>query len=255
MIASMDVSVVVTALATSTRLRLFVESLERVYPDLPIYVGAQGKLEPRADDIAAKANVHWFELPFDCGLSKARNFLVGKTQTEFILLCDDDFVFRPDFTLESSLSLFERFEDLGVVGGCVPTFEYDTSGNVTPSGRPDYLAYELIHDRAAKVLLEVPVSRLPAERIVHAGHEVIFCDYVHNFAIIRQSRVFGRGVAWDERFVVGGEHHDFFLQVKNLGGCRVVYYAGLLAEHHRVHGDASANFRSRGILGEFALFE
>ena len=251
----MDISVVVTAIATSVRLRSFVESFQRVYPDLPIYVGAQGKLKPSADDIAAKNNVHWFELPFDCGLSKARNFLVGKTQTEFILLCDDDFMFGPNFTLESALSLFEKFADLGVVGGRHITFEYGATGIVTPSDRPEFLAHELIHDRAAKVLIELPVSKLHVEHHTHAGYDVLFCDFVFNFAVLRKPLVFSRGVAWDERFKVGGEHVDFFLQLKNMGGCRVAYYSGLVAEHHRVNSDAYANLRSRNQPNQIALFE
>ena len=254
-IGSMDVSVVVTAIATSARLRTFVESLERVYPDLPIYVGAQGQLEPRADDIAAKANVHWFELPFDCGISKARNFLVGKIQTEFILLCDDDLVFRSDFTLESSFSLFEKFADLGVIGGRLINFNYDTNGQVKSASKPEWEALHLIHDRDAKVLILVPASKLNAQCHEHAGQEVLFCDCVSNFSIIRRSLVFDRGAEWDERYRIEGEHLDFFLSLRSILGCRVAYYSGLFAEHHRIHGEVYARLRSRSTRGQAMQFE
>src|ERR1700685_147201 len=77
----------------------FIASLRAALPDVPAILSQQDK-NPGVAEICAARDVQHMPLPFDCGLSKARNAMVRAVTTEYFVLTDDDFRFEnvPDFS-------------------------------------------------------------------------------------------------------------------------------------------------------------
>ncbi|NLT07381.1 MAG: glycosyltransferase family 2 protein [Solirubrobacterales bacterium] len=133
-------------------------------------------------------------LPFDCGVSAARNRLVDLAPGEFKLILDDDFVFTADTRVERFVALLDHRPDAGVVGG-----------RVTRDG--DENRFDLRFERAGGLLREVPED---GPFLSHDGIRYREADCVVNFALMR-AEVFER-VRWDPRLKIA-EHEDFFLRL------------------------------------------
>lgn len=70
-------------------LRKLLDSLRRHFPTAPVLVADDGRiaLRHRPDD-----HTQLVALPYDVGLSAARNALLQRVQTRFFVTLDDDFV-------------------------------------------------------------------------------------------------------------------------------------------------------------------
>ncbi len=237
------IAVIVTAISTSVRLRLFVESVQKYYPFIPIYIGIQGGLTPPIDDLRGRSGIKIIDLPFDIGLSAARNALVSHTREPFVLICDDDFIFGPDNGLESALSIFDSYPDVLVVGGRVTHFEYVEDKMFERSEK--LLAHNLVYDPLSFTLIQYPINLLMPPHMSHRGSSLLFCDMVPNFCIIKKEVIENYSVRWDEKIKINAEHVDYFLQLKAIPTARIAYYEGFSVEHHRRQTDAYKSLRGR----------
>jgi len=199
----MDVAVIVTAILVSGRLRLFVQSLKAFHPDIKIYIGAQGALTPPIDDLKSIANVEIVELPFDCGISAARNALIARASEPYVLICDDDFIFTAENGIFAARSIFDAHPDICIVGGRLKEFAYLGDGTARSSGE-QAPAHNFIHDSGLQVLIKYPISLLRPEPIVHRDRRAYACDMVLNFCLIHKELIVDRGFRWDERIKIYG---------------------------------------------------
>ncbi|MEX0644823.1 MAG: glycosyltransferase [Parvularculaceae bacterium] len=249
----MDIGVIVTAIGSSARLRAFIETFRIQHPSIPIYVGAQGRLQPPITDWGAAQNVHFHELPFDNGLSASRNYLVRTATEPYVLICDDDFAFTEDFGLRDARAAFDFDAELGVLGGRLLNIDHDVAGTTANRSEATF-AYNLIFDRPNRTLVMLPAAIYgePARRL--GSVDVTYCDTVLNFCLIRRERVFDKGIWWDEASKIGGEHFEFFLRIKETRNAKVAYCPALFAEHHRMQSAEYAQLRSRP-EGRIAIHE
>lgn len=143
---------------------------------------------------------------YDVGLSDGRNRMVALAETPYVLLMDDDFVLEGAEGLGELLAALES-DVFDIAGGCVSSPQgeawsynfHESAGTLTqspaiacqnyaPSTAPDYLS---------------------------AGAACWRVDSILNFFLARTE--FLRRVQWDPRLKVG-EHEDFFLRAKDVGG-------------------------------------
>jgi hypothetical protein len=92
-------------------LRRFIGSVHHYYPDARILVADDSFEQPGEPPAAVRhilqlPGVTWHQLPFDVGISAGRKFLFEQATSEYVLLCDDDFVFWTSTTSISSDSSY-----------------------------------------------------------------------------------------------------------------------------------------------------
>ncbi len=83
-------------------------------------------IESKEDiDIKSEHNLQVIKLPYDCGLSNARNELVNNVNTEYTLLLDDDFIFTEKI-FSSLLTIIILPKPYSATGSIKKTFGLST---------------------------------------------------------------------------------------------------------------------------------
>jgi GT2 family glycosyltransferase len=88
-----DVTFLVKTHERPHSLRKLLDSLRRFYPHTKVLVADDGRiaLRQRPSDIA-QTTTHIVTLPYDVGLSAARNAMLERVDTKYFITLDDDFV-------------------------------------------------------------------------------------------------------------------------------------------------------------------
>ena len=194
-----------------------VASLRRYYPDMPIIVADNGDRPARLDETD---RVTYFVLPFNCGLSAARNRLVKELRTPYLFLLDDDYVATEETRVEAFLDVLHHDPEVGCVGGAM----YDSR----PERDTLLIEYACDLERFRDRL----ISRHNAEpnRVTANGTAYRIVDVVLNFGLWRREMLADH--RWDERLKVQ-EHHDYFWSVKLGERWRVAFCPFVRARHDR----------------------
>jgi hypothetical protein len=133
-------------------------------------------------------------LPFDSGLPAKRNESLTFTTTKYWVPGHDDFDFGTREARDGIVKLtdlMDTHDDIDVAGGRVDGNPYE--------GHLEYVPGEYIREHRLK-----PVP----ESCVYAR-----VDLTVNYFLARTARI----VPWDERMKIGGEHGDWFLEMKQQG--------------------------------------
>jgi len=95
--------------------------INRFQPFIRIYIGDQDKIisDTKKEFYTELKNSghEIFEMPFNCGLSYTRNFLIKQVKEPFVMIIDDDFEFPEQFSFDAFLKLILINENIGIVGG------------------------------------------------------------------------------------------------------------------------------------------
>lgn len=205
-------------------------SVAKFYPDANVYIADDSKkfnknwyldLYGKLFKAGLKKKPVAFNLGYDVGLSKARNFLVENTPGEYKLLLDDDFVFTKDTNITKFAEVLENNDDIGVVGGSLRA-----SGNIQH--------YEGFLEVDGRVLRYLPLKD---------AQTLNYCDIVFNFAMFRKSLF--DDVQWDNNIKIQGEHTDFFLRLKQLGKWKVAYLPEVVVDHEQIFNPDYKVMRAR----------
>lgn len=182
----------ITSFERPLLLQNLVRSIQLRYPLAKIVVADNGKQRALLPNSVTR-----LELPFDCGLSRARNALVDTLSTKYLLVLEDDFLFTEETTVEPLLDVLQADQEVGVVGG----------------------ALRSLHGRVSAYALDIEVFR-DTMYVREATHRLKFtpnglpyrlCDMIWNFALFRKEMLADH--RWNERLKVG-EHCPYFHQVK-----------------------------------------
>jgi len=194
-----DITFGITSFERPELLSNLVQSILKRYPLAQIVVADNGRRHARLPD-----RVKHLILPFDCGLSSARNALVDQLQTKYLLILEDDFLFTQETLIEPLLEVLESDETIGAVGGALRT----------------------VHGRVSAYALDIEVFR-ETMYVREATHRLYFtpsgvayrlCDMIWNFALFRREML--EDHRWIDRLKVG-EHCPYFHQVKLAGRWRI----------------------------------
>jgi hypothetical protein len=191
-------------------------------PWIRLYIGEQGHIFPEKEEFYNKLKEKGhkiFKLPFNCGLSYARNFLVKQVTEPYVLIIDDDFEFTEETNLGHFINILLTKEDIGIVGGEL-------------AGRSNY-DYKLIlneYPRTYNHLCYIKLERNPQYSISSARQKPItfyYTDSVLNFFLAKR-QIFN-DIEWDNELKLA-EHTDFFLRLKTTKW-KVVFSSNVKVNH------------------------
>jgi GT2 family glycosyltransferase len=190
-----DITFGITAFNRPQLLRELIESIRARYPHVRIVVADNGDQHAALPD-----DVEVIRLPFDCGLSRARNALIDHLKTEYLLVLEDDFQFTSETDVEPLRRVLDAAPDIGVVGGAIR----GSDGRVTCYALDIEVCRKTMRVREATHRKEVTPCGVPYR----------LCDMVWNFALFRRAML--REHRWVDALKIG-EHCPYFYEVK-LGG-------------------------------------
>jgi len=225
----------ITTFERPQAVRRLLLSIARYYPHANVYVADQSKefdrefyktLRGELYDAGLVKRVSIERLPYDCGLSYARNHLVTTTPNKYKLILDDDMEFGPGTDIGKMVSLFETDRNIGIVGGRVEQLGHDVHFEFTPE-----VIQGTIYHRTEKKIWKT-----------HMGVTYRKTGCVLNFALMR--RELFNTMLWDPALKVT-EHTDFYLRMK-VSHWKILYTPDVVIGHPPVERDAHyKEFRTR----------
>ena len=236
-----DLSIVIKTLDRYVCLKPLIKSIIKKYGDIPILIGDDSLVscKEQVKKDFPKANIKFYELPYDCGLSYGRNFLVKKVKTKYFCLCDDDFIFDKKTDLEGALEMLKE-NDLDILGGYFRNYKIVSSYK-------DYIIrlgqkifhYELPTNYIANIKEKNHV--LTVDYRIKDFPEYEKVDIVHNFFVAKKSIIDKN--PWDEELKLQ-EHTAFFYQAKK-NGLKIAFTNKLSTRHCPIQNFKYKSFRTR----------
>lgn len=191
-----DVTFCITTLDRYENLKELLDSIRKFYPDGKILVADQSK-EINAEFYQEYENLLVIPLPYDCGLSFARNKLAEQSNTDFILILEDDFLFTENTVVEKMLLLSSYYD---IIGGAV--YKNDKR-----------IPFEFYLEKIGDTLYQTPDEEMYMN---HMGVKFKETGCMLNFLLINR-KVFN-DVKWDDRLKLR-EHQHFFYKAKGQKIC------------------------------------
>jgi glycosyltransferase involved in cell wall biosynthesis len=153
-----------------------------------------------SDDGVIPQTANEIYLPYDSGLTAKRNAGVAQVQTRYTLIGSDDFCFSTDEAREGIIKMRKA------LGASEINIGYEI----------DVLAGR-VNDRNYEGTLEyVPGEYIKEHRTTTQDSSLVRVDIAANYFLARTCVL--RAFPWDEAIrPVGGEHVDFFLDLKEAG--------------------------------------
>lgn len=190
----LPVDFLVTTIIRPKCIRRLLDSINKWQPGAKITVADQNE---EKHDFYNEYDVNQvLDLDYDVGLAKARNRMVEETEEPYVLIMDDDFIFDKRTKIETFLKIIKSDPKIGVVGGI--TERNGDTWDFTHRWKVD-------DDTIYQVDDEDNWEQINGTKCKETGSVI-------NFALMR--REIFEDVKWDERFKIGGEHSDFYLQLK-----------------------------------------
>lgn len=202
-------------------LRALLFSIAKYYPFAQILIGDQGssflaeEYRQLWDELATaglKNKPKAINLPFDCGLSFARNRLVELAKGEYILILEDDFEFTEETKIETLLSILERNPDIKIVGG-------DVRENNIP------VRFNFFWNKKNGALEQVADGDNWRE-----DREVKWKKTGSTMNFFLSYKKFLLDNKWDEKLKINSEHTDFFYR---LDGVAVAFTPDCVIKHNK----------------------
>lgn len=202
-----NISILITTFLRDEYLFECIRRISRMMPNIQMVVVDDGypSEEKTAWRLAFREGGHeWATLPFDSGLPAKRNLGAKLCKTKYLLMGCDDFDFgNIDAVLgiQKLRSILDLNPDIDVASGRHCNNPYE-----------GFLEY-------------VPGSHIKETWLKPDGkHDFYQVDLTVNYFMARTEMV--REVPWDERMKIGGEHGDWFLELKQRGK-KVVWVPGV----------------------------
>ncbi len=186
------------------------KSIKKYYPDADIIIGKQGD-----------------NLPYNCGLSFARNRLVERANSEFVLILEDDFIFTDKTNIEVLQEILKRDNRIGIIGGRVKEQGFDFS-------------FEHDLEKIGNELWHTKKEKREKDKIRFEGADVnySFYDCIPNFFLARREALLKN--KWDDRLKLA-EHTDFFLR---FNGWKVAFTDQVEIETKKINNQTYRGFKS-----------
>lgn len=189
-----------TVFARTDDLRRLLESISGEFVD-HVYVADDGDSDERSDLYARSFpfELTVFDLAYDAGVGEGRNRIARELTEEYLLLVDSDHRLPPN--VEVLRTQLDAAPELGGVAGTImepergrvwnpgSDFSEHTDGDETTLRRTDD-----VDDREIRTV---------------AGHPLVEFDFTATMSLFRRACV--KESPWDDRFVIGGSHLDFYL--------------------------------------------
>lgn len=196
------ISVLITTFLRDGNLEACIGILRSHMPDIKIIVVDDGHMTDKKLLMykALTAAGHTVLLvPFDTGLAEKRNIGIRACSTEYLLMGCDDFVFDNSARagVEKLLSVLESNPSFALASGRVNNVPYEAFLETMPG--------EYVKEHPLVIKKQKPFYKV---------------DLTVNYFLARMNLI--RDTPYDSRMKIGGEHGDWFLEMKEKG--RVTVY-------------------------------
>lgn len=225
------IAIVMTTFIREDKLKNSIESLlktfggvNRYQPWIRIYVGEQGDVSNNKKvlyDNLVSLGHQIITLPYNCGLSYARNYLISQTKEPYILVADDDYIFDEKTNFEPMINLLLLNKEIGIVGGAlndretIPLRLYIDKVRNNTINRLTYIA------KPAVYLESIPTIKQKSYRYFKT-------EMVPNFFLAKREMF--NDIQWDNELKLV-EHSDFFLRLKTTKW-KVLFTPDTIVQHH-----------------------
>jgi GT2 family glycosyltransferase len=191
-----------------------------------------------ADQHTTESKLHYYHrgsveyngVPFDCGLSASRNFLVDRAYSlgaKFCLLSADSIAFTSKYDLQPFIDVLEANPDVGLIG------------------------FNLTNRQAWEMNMELKADGFymtkATEKVTLNNIEFTKCDAVKNFFLARTEVL--KEIRWDNELKLC-EHEDFFYRLK-LANYKVLFTNKIEAQYINDKPATYSTMRGR-LYTEFA---
>ena len=173
--------------------------------------------------------LHVLRLPHDLGVAASRNRIAAATNTEFLLLLDDDQVINSTVTL-----LYDVLVSDAHIGG-VAGFFHEKKGEKC-SACDIYFENEYIVKE---------LRRVPSKYYTEKRTEYSLFDFIPSATLFRLQCL--EDVPWDPYYKTGAEHLDFYVCQKQLGKWKFAVAPDAYIDHIRYDRD---EYNSTAYLAE-----
>jgi glycerol-3-phosphate cytidylyltransferase len=212
------VSILIKSFLRHDSVRNLIASIRKYYPTMPIVVVDDSGFDVNFD---TDPYIKTYNLPFDTGVSAGRNFGLTKIQTDYFVLCDDDF----EFTEQTNLEIFfkiARQSDLDILGGLV----YEKNRPLM------YYGNFKVNDNTRQVMCV-------DEHKKHGNYNT--CELIPQFFIAKTKRIKKHG--WDPELKTA-EHSAFFYEHR--GVLSVGWTDSVSVKHTQTRNENYNDYRKRG---------
>jgi len=169
------VSVVFATIDRPEMVIRLVQSIRGLYPSVAIVMADQNPPTLEMDDLCQRYGIQRLQTPYDSGVTFGRNLAVTAAETEFVLICDDDFIFTPHTDISIPIAVLDERPRVGVVGGSIIDLwgEPDHPSSIQLRRFEKFIAYD-----ARGFFSTIPIDySSPISESVN-GHAIYACDMV-----------------------------------------------------------------------------
>jgi len=238
-----NLSFIFTTIARDNCARRLIDSALEFYPKLKILIADQNEPTEEMETFyrARGVEVHW--VPFDFGVSAGRALLARNVKTPFLVFGDDDYVFTSRTRFAPVVEYLKARPDVAIVTGTwVDNFEGKDGRIYREHRRYETHMYRDVLNRG---LVAIPIDHVKPRVDVFDGEIFYQCDLGLNWAMTRTSFFDDERFLWDSQFKTNGEHENFFLQIKEFGGGRVMFYPFMECDHRPEAPSSYLRLRNR----------
>ena len=223
-----NVGILITTFERDKHLFDLVHSIRKYYDEIPIYVVDQGKSDDDKEKFLLNYGCDLIQIPWDSGLSLARNIGMKIMKENYAVLCDDDFVFTKNTKLERWYELLQSLPEVGIAAGALKQRDREWH-------------YE--HELELKEDRYIIKDFKKIDWKNYKGIPYFYTDLCLNFFMIKKQA--WRENKWDIDYKVIQEHIHFFLSMKFNTKWKVIYTPKVMARHNKIHtGDEYDEMRA-----------
>lgn len=181
-----------------------VKSIKRWYPNVEILIvddsfeSMPDNLPEEIERVISTPGVTWYQVEYDYGLSASRSFLMREATSDYVINCDDDFVFTEETKIHLLADILDQDKSVDIAAGLVRM-----DGKVAEEWNGHF---EFVKKEKGYVLEVLPLQS-EWKRCNNVWYRQT--DLTWNFYCARKSRLIEN--PRDPRFKIVGEHLDHFL--------------------------------------------
>jgi len=229
------VAIIYTTFLRDSLMNLTIDSIMTHWSDnYVLLVGDQGATASKSLQFGARkdfsARGEYIPLPYDCGLSEARNRLISRAWTlgcEYSLITADSIAFSYFTDVSMAMDFLEVSPRFGILGfhleGRIP---WEHRLNIKSKDEDRFFEFSPAGDMYID-----PDTRLP----------IVECDICRNFFLARTETLMV--VKWDPKLKLS-EHEDFFWRYKQ-AGYGVAWTPGVSGQYIESRPAAYLKYRKR----------
>jgi len=236
-----DVTIILRTTDKPICLYNLVASIKKQYFPMRIIIADDGNVDASGAVSSLTSNVFFFRLPFDSGVSAARNLMISQVQSKYVLLLNDDFLWDQTI-LNHFIHVMQLHPHLDMVGGRA---DKEYAGILHLENETLYLVEGnrgILEGTALPILLpRDPRIDYPEPVFSDMGPPCVLVDFVPHFFLARTESLLK--LQWDTN-LKSGEEEEFFLRF-NQGNFRAAYCTALQVnkqqEKCHIQGESDIN--------------